>query len=69
VLRYRTALRQGYEMVRSQSFSIELFHEICSLMHGQPVDFRQTGELVAIGKPVTRDIHYMPPSGGTGSAQ
>jgi|APCry1669188910_1035180.scaffolds.fasta_scaffold56699_2 hypothetical protein len=56
-------------MVRSQSFSIELFHEICSLMHGQPVDFRQTGELVAIGKPVTRDIHYMPPSGGTGSAQ
>jgi Fic family protein len=64
VLRYRTALRQGYEMGRSQSFSIELFREICSIMHGQPVDFRQTDELVAIGNPVTRDIHYMPPSGG-----
>jgi len=64
VLRYRTALRLGFEVVREKPMTIELLREVCSILRDEPVDFRQPGQDVFIGNPQTRQRRFTPPSGG-----
>ena len=64
VLRYRTALRNGYEALASQPFSIELVRETCRILRGQTVDFRSPSDHVRISDTRTRSVIYTPPSGG-----
>jgi Fic family protein len=64
VLRYRTALRQGYESLKERQFSITLLRDICSTLRDEPVDFRKKGEDVYIGNPQTGVRRYTPPRGG-----
>lgn len=65
VLRYRTALRMGYEAARKGGLSHTLLREVCSVLRDEPVDFRKIGEGVCIGNPQTRTVRYTPPRGGT----
>jgi len=65
VLRYRTALRRGYELVTTQGFSMQLMREVCSVLRGQSVDFRKRDQNVAIGDRRTGAIVYTAPSGGS----
>jgi Fic family protein len=64
VLRYRTALRSGYEALTSQPFSIELVRETCRILRGQSVDFRSPSDHIRISDTRTRSVIYTPPSGG-----
>ena len=64
VLRYRTALRQGYEALRLQSLSLKMIRQVCRTLHDEAVDFRGAGEQVAIGNRTTRSVTYTPPRGG-----
>lgn len=64
VLRYRTALRQGYEALRSRSFSLDLIREVCSTILGAPTDFRSAREQVFIGNRAANRVTYTPPRGG-----
>ena len=64
VLRYRTALRYGFETLAQSHLSLNLIREVCSILMGEPVNFRNAQEQVAIGNPRTKQISYMPPSGG-----
>ncbi|MCY3004404.1 MAG: Fic family protein [Planctomycetota bacterium] len=64
VLRYRTALHNGYEALPSQPFSIELVRETCRILRGQTVDFRSPSDHVRISDTRTRSVIYTPPSGG-----
>ncbi|MEP0814769.1 MAG: Fic family protein [bacterium] len=65
VLRYRTALRLGYDAIASRAISLELIKNICSTILDRPMDFRagQTDQ-VFIGNPQTRQPSYTPPRGG-----
>jgi Fic family protein len=64
VLRYRTALRYGFESLSQKGLSMKLICDVCSVLRGIEVDFRGVGDDVAIGNPLTRYIRYTPPSGG-----
>jgi Fic family protein len=64
VLRYRTALRHGYEALHSGPLSMDLVREVCSALRGERIEFRSVSEQVAIGNPATGAITYTPPRGG-----
>lgn len=64
VLRYRTALRQGYESLRHEALSLDMIRAVCRTLHNQPVDFRGREEKVEIGNRATRSVTYTPPRGG-----
>ena len=64
VLRYRKALRYGFETVKERAFTISMLREVCSILRDESVDFRQAGQDVIIGNPRTREIRYAPPHGG-----
>lgn len=64
VLRYRKALRHGFETVKERAFTISILREVCSILRDESVDFRQSGQDVCIGNPRTREIRYTPPHGG-----
>lgn len=65
VLRYRAALRDGHEaLTRGEPLSLDVIRKVCSTIHGQPIDFRASGEDVKIGSAATKRIAYTPPSGG-----
>jgi Fic family protein len=66
VLRYRTALRHGYERLITQPLSLELILETCHILRGEEVHFRTPKESVYIGNPRARTTIYTPPSGGAG---
>ena len=40
VLRYRTALRHGYDALQSRSIDVDLIIELCSILRDGPVDLR-----------------------------
>jgi Fic family protein len=69
VLRYRTALRRGYEQLADRPISMELIREVCSILRGQPVGFRSADEQVYIGNVLAGTVTYMPPAGGPGLAE
>jgi Fic family protein len=62
VLRYRAALRRGFESVRDQPFRLSLLEELCSILRDEKVDFR-IDDGVYIGNPAARTITYTPPAG------
>ncbi len=64
VLRYRRALKHGYESLQDRPLSMFLIRELCSILRGESVDFRQAGQNVFIGNPTTRNVLYSPPCGG-----
>ncbi len=64
VLRYRTALRHGYESLKDRRFSIGLLQDVCSTLRDEAVDFRRPGEDVYIGNPEAKTKRYTPPRGG-----
>ena len=64
VLRYRTALRQGFEALESGALSLDLLRTICSTILDQPTDFRSADELVYIGNRTATRVTYTPPRGG-----
>jgi Fic family protein len=66
VLRYRTALKHGYESVLKHPLGIDLLKDVCGILRGQPVGFRSRKEQVLIGNPATRSVTYTPPPGGPG---
>ena len=43
---------------------MELVRETCTVLRGEPVDFRTVTQPVAIGNPATRRVIYTPPAGG-----
>src|SRR5262249_14736877 len=62
VLRYRTALRRGFETIQPQPLRIPLREALCSLLRDEEVRFRGDEEIM-IGNPVTKAITYPPPVG------
>src|SRR5712691_3233231 len=40
VLRYRTAMRHGYEQLAARPISMELIREVCAILRDKPVGFR-----------------------------
>jgi Fic family protein len=62
VLRYRSALRRGFEAVRDHQLSLGLVERICAVLRNQKVKFR-ADDGVYIGNPSARTITYTPPKG------
>lgn len=62
VLRYRTALKTGYEHLEHRPLSTNTVIEICSILHGRDMDVRKIPGTV-IANPVTKDVIYTPPTG------
>ena len=62
VLRYRTALRRGFESLQSRPFRLTLMEDLCTILRHEKVKFRGE-EGVMIGNPVTKAITYTPPTG------
>jgi Fic family protein len=63
VLRYRTALRRGFESVRSVPFRLRLLEDLCGVLRNEKVSFR-TDDGVYIGNPTAKTITFTPPKGG-----
>jgi Fic family protein len=64
VLRYRTALRHGYDVLARQPFRLSLLEDVCSILRDEPTPFRSKGQEVAIGDRRARTVTYTPPRGG-----
>ena len=67
VLRYRTALRQGFESLQTGPLSLDLILEVCRILRADPgLEFRSEDEPVYIANRQTRSVTYTPPKGGPG---
>jgi Fic family protein len=64
VLRYRTALRHGYEALASRPLSLDLMVELCGILRNQSAAFRTADDRVYIGNRLTGSVTYTPPRGG-----
>ncbi|MEA3211882.1 MAG: hypothetical protein QOE70_4939 [Chthoniobacter sp.] len=62
VLRYRAALRHGFESLQNEPFRITLLEELCGILRDEHVEFRTDGG-VYVGNPSARTITYTPPEG------
>lgn len=62
VLRYRTALRHGYEAVQHRPISIELMLELCQKLLDKPVALRDD-EHIIIEETGSNSVVYTPPRG------
>lgn len=62
VLRYRAALRQGFEAVRDQPFRMSLLEDLCGTLRNEKVKFR-ADDRVYIGNPTAKTITFTPPAG------
>lgn len=70
VLRYRTALREGYETLSNGGgITLDLVRKICSTILDEEIDFRASGQDVYIGNTATKKASYTPPEGGEPVAQ
>lgn len=61
-LRYRTALRTGFDQVRARGLTARVATEVCTTIKGHSMDFRALPG-TRIGNPVTGEITYSPPEG------
>ena len=64
VLRYRTALRRGYEALRREKLSLGVVRQACATLRGAAVEFRGEDDAVYIGNRATGRVTYTPPRGG-----
>lgn len=62
VLRYRTALRHGYDTLSSRQISIDLMIELCSVLRDGAVSLRDQ-EPVLIEDVAAQSVVYTPPRG------
>lgn len=62
VLRYRTALKLGYDELTHRPLSTNLMCDICSALHDRPVDVRKTPG-TRLANPATGEVVYTPPEG------
>ena len=62
VLRYRAALRQGFEAVRDHPFRLDLLEDLCATLRNEKVNFR-SDDRVYIGNPSAKTITFTPPAG------
>ena len=63
VIRYRTALRQGFEALQNGPLHISLLEELCSVLRDEQVVFR-SDEGVFLSNRSAKTIAYTPPVGG-----
>jgi Fic family protein len=63
VLRYRTALRRGYDRLTGQSISMGLLREVCEVLLDHEVQVRQSPG-TQIENKSTGEVIYTPPDGG-----
>jgi len=61
-LRYRTALRAGFERVRSRGLTTSVAMLVCSTIKGHDMDLR-TIPGTRVGNPATGEVTYSPPEG------
>ena len=61
-LRYRTALKSGFEMLDETPVSAQLASQVCSMVMGTEMDVR-TGQGTALINDATGEIIYTPPDG------
>lgn len=61
-LRYRTALRAGFEQVGARGMTVAVAIEICTLIKGHAMEVRAVPG-TRIGNPATGEIAYSPPEG------
>ena len=62
VLRYRTALRHGYDVLQRSHLSLDLLIEVCSILCDEPVNVRDQ-ESTIIEDLATGSVIYTPPRG------
>lgn len=62
VLRYRTALRHGYEVLRTDTLSMNLLIKLCGIIRKEDVAVRDR-EPVVIQNRATGEVIYTPPRG------
>lgn len=60
VLRYRSALKLGGELLKAGPFQLSMLQQICSNLKGEEMNFR-TDKLVRLRNPATGDVVYTPP--------
>jgi Fic family protein len=63
VLRYRTALRRGYDLLKTQSISTSLLRGVCEVLLDHEVQYR-TAPGTQIRNRTTGKVVYTPPDGG-----
>jgi Fic family protein len=64
ILRYRNALRCGFDSLVDNPLSLNLIRQVHSILVGIEADFRKSGEQIAIRNSQTKEIRYTPPAGG-----
>jgi Fic family protein len=62
VLRYRTALKRGYDLLAERPLSTNLMIEVCSILRDTDIDVRKVPG-TAIANQATGDVLYTPPEG------
>jgi Fic family protein len=62
VLRYRAALRRGFEALQVKPFRLNLLEELCGVLRHEKAKFRAE-EGVYVGNPTAKTITYTPPAG------
>jgi Fic family protein len=63
VLRYRTALRKGYDLLKDQPLSMAMLRQVCEGLLDHEVQFRQ-GSGTQLGNKAMGVVVYTPPDGG-----
>ena len=61
-LRYRTALREGADSLKTRPLSTSTAVNVCSTIQGRAMDIRRVPG-TTLSNPATRDVIYTPPSG------
>jgi len=62
VLRYRTALRHGYDSLQSRRLSVDMVIEVCSILRGRHASLRDL-EPIIIEDVASGSVLYTPPRG------
>ena len=62
VLRYRTALRHGFDTLQSRPIGIDLMLELCAMLHDEPATLRDQ-EPILIEDVGAQAVVYTPPRG------
>ena len=66
VLRYRTALRRGFESLRDNTLSLDMILDVCRVLRDEEkLEFRSESEPVVLKNRTTGKISYTPPNGGS----
>ncbi|MCC9608770.1 Fic family protein [Blastopirellula sp. JC732] len=60
VLRYRSALKLGGELLKAGPFQLSVLQQICSHLKGEEMAFR-SDKLVRLSNPTTKEVIYTPP--------